>query len=318
MKKSYPKVAIFYEAINQWGGAERVLLDILKIYPKADILTLFYKPVKWLPNNIKIYTPPFSLPKYNLVISTGAHIPHWIKAHVYYFHNTNRHLYNNKILKHLAFLDKLFIKKNKLYLCNSKNVQSRLAKIFNINSKIVYPGIDTNKFIPLKSPSKDYYLIVSRFVPYKKIDLAIIACQELGKKLLIIGTGRQEKYLKSISNSRYVQFLGKTNEKELISYYQNALALIFPQLEDFGLTALESQACGRPVIAYKAGGALETIIENKTGIFFKKQTIKSLKNAIQKFEKQKFSSINCRTNSLKFSTSNFMINFKKQINDYLK
>ena len=306
MKKSYRKVAIFYDWINQWGGAERVLLDILKIFPNADLLTFYYRPQNWLPKNTKIITPPFNLKKYDLVISTTSYFGYLINANIYYFHNTNRHF-------NFKFADKFLLPKNRIYLCNSQNVKKRIKKHFGVDAKIVYPGINIKKFVPIKNPNKNYYLIVSRFVPYKKINLAIIACQELGKKLIVIGTGRQEKYLKNISNKKYIQFLGKIKEKDLINYYQNAKALIFPQLEDFGLTAIESQACGRPVIAYKAGGALETIIENQTGIFFENQTIESLKNAIKKFEKQKFSSSKCHNNSLKFSNTRFMLNFKKQL-----
>lgn len=314
MKKSYRKVAIYYDWINQWGGAEQVLLNIIKIFPRADVLTLFHQPQTWLPKNTKIVTPPFKLKKYDLVISTTSYFGYLINADIYYFHNINRYFFNTPI----KFLDRFFIRKNKIYLCNSKNVQNRIKQHLNLNATVVYPGIDIKKFTPIPKPSKNYYLVVSRLVPYKKIDLAIIACQELGKKLIIIGTGRQEKYLKNISNNRYIRFLGKIKEEELINYYQNSSALIFPQLEDFGLTALESQACGRPVIAYKAGGALETIVDKQTGIFFNHQTIDSLKNAILNFEKQKFSSKICRNNSLKFSTAKFVLNFKKQINDHLE
>ena len=318
MKKSYRKVAVFYEAINQWGGAEKVLLDILKIFPHADLFTLIHKPVKWLPKNIKVFTPPLFFKKYDLVISTGAHITHWLNADVYYFHNINRHLYNNKFLRIFGFIDKLFLRKNKLYLCNSQTVQTRLKHTFGIDAKIVYPGIDIKKYIPKYKKPQDYYLIVSRFVPYKKVDLAILACQELGKKLIVVGQGRQEKYLNKIANTRYVNFVKTKNEDELISLYQNCKAFIFPQYEDLGLTAIESQACGRPVIAYNKGGALETVIDNKTGLYFNKQTIESLKDAILKFEKKTFKSIDCHKNSLKFSSSHFMLNFNKLINDYLK
>jgi len=304
MKKFSPKVAIFYDWINQWGGAEKVLLDILKIYPKADILTFYYRPQTWLPKNIKVITPPFNLSQYNLVISTTSYFGYIIPADIYYFHNVNRYLYNTPF----KILDQYLLPKNKIYLCNSKNVQTRLKNHFNICASIVYPGIDINKFTPISKPKKNYYLCVSRLVPYKKIDMAIKACQNLKQKIIIIGTGRQEKYLKSIANKKYVEFTGKITQDRLIKYYQNCIALICPQIEDFGLTALEAQACGRPVIARNQGGSLETVTP-KTGVFFGT----NLSKVIKIFDKDKYPSIACRKNALKFSTANFMLNFKKHV-----
>ncbi len=307
MKKfSNLKVAIFYDWINQWGGAEKVLLDILKIFPQANILTFYYKPQNWLPKNIKVYTFPLNLKQYDLIISTSSYFGYLIPADIYYFHNVNRYFYNSP----LKYLDRLLLKKNKIYLCNSQNVKNRIKKHFNINAKIIYPGIDTSKFIPIKNPTLDYFLCVARLVPYKKIDEAIIACQKLKQKLIVVGTGRHEKYLRSLANPKYIEFKGKITQEQLIELYQNCSALIFPQIEDFGLTAIEAQSSGRPVIAKKAGGALETVTD-KTGIFFKNNLI----SAIKKFQTKKFNPKLCRQNALQFSQSNFMLNFKKQIND---
>lgn len=305
MKKSSPKIAIYYDWINQWGGAEQVLLDILKIFPDADVLTLFYRPQTWLPKKTKVFTPPFNFKKYDLIISTSSYFGYLIPANIYYFHNVNRYLYNTP----LKYLDRLLLKKNKIYLCNSKNVQKRIKKHFNINTQVVYPGIDTFFFTPTKNPSLKYFLVVARFVPYKKIDSAIIACQNSKQKLIIVGTGRQEKYLKKIADSKYINFVGKVSQGKLKKLYQNCKALIHPQVEDFGLTALEVQSCGRPLIAQKAGGALETL-SPKTGIFFKNNLEKIIKN----FKANQFEPKNCRQNALKFSKKNFMLNLKKHVN----
>lgn len=301
MKKSYRKVAIYYDWINQWGGAEQVLLDILKIFPEAEILTLFYKKQTWLPKNIKIITPPFNLKKYDLVISTTSYFGYLINADVYYFHNINRYLFNTPI----KYLDRLFIKKNKIYLCNSKNVQNRIKQHLNLNATVVYPGIDTDKFIPIKNPTLDYFLCVSRFVPYKNIDKAILSCQKLKQKLIVVGTGRQEKYLKSIALSKYITFTGKISHDKILSYYQNCKALICPQIEDFGLAALEAQSCGRPVIALAKGGNLETV-NSKTGLLYQK----NLTQAIRSFNPIDFDPKICRQHALQFSKTKFMLNFK--------
>jgi len=304
MKKSYRKVAIYYDWLNQWGGAEQVLLDILKIFPTADILTLFHRPQSWLPKNTKIITPPFFTKKYDLVISTTSYLGYLIPANIYYFHNVNRYIYNSP----LKYFDRLLIPKNKIYLCNSNNVKNRIKQHFDINATVVYPGIDTDFFIPTKNPTLNYFLIVGRFVSYKKIDSAIIACQKLKQKLIVVGTGRQEKYLKKIANKKYINFAGKVSKEKLKELYQNCKALICPQIEDFGLTALEAQSCGRPVIAKNIGGNLETV-SPVTGIFF----LNNLSKAISSFSVNKFKPTICRQNALKFSKTNFMLNFKKYV-----
>jgi glycosyltransferase involved in cell wall biosynthesis len=304
LKIENQKIAIFYDWINQWGGAERVLLDLLKNFPRADLLTFYYHYQPWLPRNIKIITPPFHLKKYDLVIVTSSYFGYLIPANIYYFHNINRYCYNTP----LKFFDRMVLPKKRIYLCNSLNVQNKIRNHFGVNASVVYPGIDVNKFVPIKKPNKKYFLVVARLVPYKKIDQAITACQNLKQQLIVVGTGRQEKYLKQIANPRYIKFAGKVSETQLIKLYQNCRALLYPQIEDFGLTALEAQACGRPVIARSAGGALETIT-SQTGLFFDHD----LTQAIQLFETKQFSSQKCRQNALRFSRESFLLNFKKHL-----
>ena len=341
-----PKVALFYDWLNQWGGAEQVLLDLIKIYPDAPVYTLVYDPKKthWLPKNIKIvssfinklpnsksnpiyYTPLYSLAleqfdfsQYDIVISTTSTIGHCFLTlpstmYICYFHNINRHLYSKKYLKFYQNIDKVFINRPDYYLCNSHTVQKRLHDTYDINSQIIYPGIDTNFFTPSKNPQKNYFLIVSRLVPHKKIDLAISACGQLGLNLRIIGTGRHLPYLKKIANKfQNITFLNNVSDKELRSQYQHCRALICPQEEDFGLTAIEAQACGKPVIAYNKGGFTETIIPNSTGLFFNKPTVNSLIDALKLFPQHQFNPINCQNQAKKFSSKNFMLNFKRTIN----
>lgn len=351
-----PKVAIFYDWLNQWGGAERVLLDILKIFPKATVYTLIYDQSKtsWLPPETKVatsslqnlpfsqknpifYTPFYSLTlekfnfsEFDIVISTTSSMGQCLLTSpqtlfVCYHHNINRYLYQTpKKYRFLSFLLKHYQKTDFIYgqrpdylLTNSKTVQSRISKHYQRPSQIIYPGVDTDFFTPLdlKANSK-YYLVVSRLVDHKKIDLAIHACHHLNKKLIIVGEGRSKNKLASLTkklNTSNIIFLGKVSDKKLKTLYQNCQALICPQIEDYGLTPIEAQACGRPVIAYKKGGITETVIDHKTGIFFKHQTVKSLCNAIKKFESLNFSPTDCVINAQKFSSKNFMLNFKNTI-----
>ncbi len=353
LKSPKPKIAIFYDWINQWGGAEKVLLDILAIFPETPVYTLVYNPVKssWLPQNIKvtpsiinkfpfsknnpiIYTPfydlaleQFDFNQYDIVISTTSTVGHCLLTNpetlfFCYFHNINRYLYYTPpkyfLLKPLLSLykkiDRIESKRPDYYLCNSQTVAKRLQKHYHINPQIINPGVDIDFFKPINNSNNSYFLIVSRLVPHKNIDIAIKAFINLSYKLVIIGTGRYHKKLKQLANnSSNITFINNVSSSELLSYYQNCRALICPQLEDFGLVAIEAQACGKPVIAYGYGGHTETVVNRKTGLFFYHPTQKSLLKCLRKFNKLKFDPEICRNNSLKFSNRNFMLNFKKTI-----
>ncbi|MDD4027185.1 MAG: glycosyltransferase [Candidatus Shapirobacteria bacterium] len=351
--KNY-KIALFYDWLNQWGGAEKVLLDLIKLYPQAPVYTLVHDPKKtsWIPKNTKIitssinkfpfskknpifYTPFYSLAlrqfnfsKYDIVISTTQVSGHSLKVlkptlFVCYLHNINRYVYQTpnqfKILKpFLNIYKKIDFKFGQMpdfLFCNSKTVQKRIKNNYQRNAKVINPGIDISFFAPSnKKSNQKYFLIVSRLVNHKRIDIAIKACQKLNLELKIVGTGRDKKNLKKIIKPKSkIEFVGKVNNKKLLNIYQNCQALICPQLEDFGLTAIEAQSCGKPVIAYQRGGLTETVINNKTGVFFKNQTVKSLISAIKNFDSKNFSKINCRKNAMKFSNQNFMLNFKKEV-----
>ncbi len=350
------KVAIFYDWLNQWGGAERVLLDILKIFPNAPVFTITHDPSKtgWLPSGTKVitsclqrlpfsqknpifYTPFYSMAlekfdfsQFDIVISTTSAMGHCLLTpsqtlFICYYHNTNRYLYQtpkkylllSPLLNRYQKTDYFYSRRPDYLLCNSKTVQSRISKHYQRPSQIVYPGVDTDFFVPTKTDmTSDYFLVVSRLVAHKKVDLAIKACHQLHQKLIIVGTGRDKNKLLNLVNkikATNIIFLGKVSDKRLKTLYQNCQAIICPQIEDYGLTPVEAQACGRPVIAYQKGGLTETVVSHKTGLFFKHQTVKSLCLALKKFDSKSFSQVDCVTNALKFSTKNFVLNFKHTI-----
>lgn len=168
------------------------------------------------------------------------------------------------------------------YVTLSNYVARRIAKYYRRPATVIAPPVDIDKFIVSKN-HQDYYLIVSRLVPYKRIDLAIEACERLGRRLLIAGTGPEERELKSLARGQ-TEFLGFVSDEKLPDLYAGARALLFPQEEDFGITPLEAAAAGKATIAFKAGGALETIVPGVTGMFFEQQTAASLATAITEFE----------------------------------
>ncbi|MGD8744612.1 MAG: glycosyltransferase [Candidatus Woesebacteria bacterium] len=224
------------------------------------------------------------------------------------------------VLNYVRKWDKIASKRPDHYIAISKAVKKRISKYYERDSEIIYPPVNVEKFRGKLSDSKKddgYYLIVSRLVPYKMVDLAVEAFNELGKKLVVVGTGSEESALKAIAKEN-IQFKGFVKEKKLVSLYKNAKAFINPQEEDFGITAVEAQAAGVPVIAYAKGGALDTVIDGKTGIYFKKQEVKSLITAVKKLEKKVFKNKQLTKNAQKFSRDIFINEFDELVKKIAK
>ncbi len=202
------------------------------------------------------------------------------------------------------------------YVAISQTVAKRIEKYYNISPLIVYPGVDADSYRPLNMQKKSgkYFLIVSRLVSYKRIDIAIEACNALQIPLVIIGKGKDYNALHSRAG-RTILFVHSLTDDELISYYQNCRALIFPQEEDFGLTAVEALACGKPVIAFRSGGALEIISEGLTGEFFSPQTAEALIEVLKHFDEKKYAASACRNRSLRFSKNLFVKEFSQLVKE---
>lgn len=200
------------------------------------------------------------------------------------------------------------------YIAISQTVKKRIKKYYDRESWVIYPGIDIKKFSPNSQNPKTqkYLLVVSRLVPYKNIDLAIRVANHLKKRLVVVGSGKDKRRLKKLAGPT-VEFVGNLTDKRLISYYQNCQAVLVTGKEDFGLVSLEAQASGRPVVALKAGGVLETVVEGKTGIFFEKATVESLKKAVLKLETTQINAQKCLQNAKKFDKKRFKTKFKKRV-----
>ena len=205
------------------------------------------------------------------------------------------------------------------FICNSSFVAQRIKKYYKQESEIIHPPVNTENFglkndetknMPKKS--EEYFLMVGRLLPYKRFDMAIEAFNKLELPLKIIGNGPEMKKLKRMANWN-IEFLGEVDNKNLKEYYQNCQALIFPQEEDFGIVALEAMACGRPVIAYRGGGALESVLEGKTGVFFDEQNVDSLVEAVKNFDASRFDSKAIHQHALKFDKKIF----KQKIKDFI-
>lgn len=353
------KVALVYDRVNKWGGAERVLLALHEIFPKSPLYTSVYdsKNAPWAKVFPHVYTSflqkipfaksnheflaplmplvfaSFDFSKYDLIISVTSEAAKGVRVkgktkHVCYCLTPTRYLwsgYNNyfrgklfkvlswPIVKLLRIWDQNVAQKPDKMVAISSEVQKRIKKYYGRDSQIIFPPVQTsmNRFIEVE---RNYYILVSRLdFGYKKVDLAISAFNKLGLPLIVVGTGREEKKLKKMAKENII-FAGRVDEERLRMYYKGAKALLMPQEEDFGIVAVEAQGFGVPVIAYKKGGASDTVINGKTGILFDKQSVGSLTNAVKAFNRKKFNSKLIIENAKNFRESVF----KKQFIDLAK
>lgn len=357
------KIALVYDRVNTFGGAERVLLAIKEILPSVDLVTSVYNPssAPWanefdsvktsflqklpLPKD-KHYLYPMLMPvafesldlrKYDLVISVSSeyakgvissnssfHIDYCLTPTRYLWSGSS-HYFKNKLFRKIAsplvsYLkdwDLLASSRPDLMVPISTDVKLRIDKYYKRKQgEILFPPVDTKKFSykgrKEKNNSDEYFLIVSRLVSYKKVDLAIKAFNFLGKKLIVVGEGRQMDQLKRLARPN-IHFAGRVGDTELLKLYHGAQALIFPQIEDFGIVAVESQSAGTPVIAYKKGGAVDTVIEGETGTFFKRQRVSSLVEAVRGFNSKDYSKDAIIENAKRFDKSRFQEGFRSII-----
>ncbi|CAG7613122.1 hypothetical protein PAESOLCIP111_01563 [Paenibacillus solanacearum] len=191
------------------------------------------------------------------------------------------------------------------FVANSSVVQQRIRTYYDRSSSVIFPPVNVSRFsVSATSAEQDYYLIVSRLVSYKRLDLAVEACTRLGKRLVVIGDGPDGGRLQSLAGPT-VEFKGRLADAEVVRYMKDCHAFLFPGLEDFGITPLEVNACGRPVVAYRGGGALDTIIPGLNGCYFEQPTVESLIDALNRFDKLNWDSVEIRRHAERFGEARF-------------
>ncbi|QQG40440.1 MAG: glycosyltransferase [Candidatus Levyibacteriota bacterium] len=324
------KVALVYDRVNKWGGAERVLLTLHEMFPDAPLYTSVYdsKKAPWadifdirtsflqkLPISFHHEYYPFLMPlafegfsfdDYDLVISVTSEAakgiitkPHTLhicycltptrylwSGYENYFRNPLFQILSYPSVSYLRAWDLVAAKRPDAYIAISKEVQNRIKKYYDRESEVIYPPVEIPN-TKYQIPNTGFFLVVSRLVSYKRIDIAIEACNRLRLPLKIVGVGSEEKRLKRIAGST-IEFLGNLTDNELVRYYKACLALIFPGNEDFGIVMGEASLFSKPVIAFKGGGALEIIREGKTGAFFYPQTAQALTDCLMIFKSKSF------------------------------
>lgn len=325
------KVAIVHYWLVTMRGGEKVLEELCKLYPKADIYTNVYNPNKIsdVIKSHKIYTTkinkyPFAkkmyqmympfmpnalmqldLTDYDLIISSESGpaksvCPSPNAFHLCYCHTPMRYIWDMyyEYSKNSGFFIRFFMKKiaPKLriwditsanlvdrFAANSTFVAARIQRYYNRKADVIFPPCNIQKYIENPRNPQDFYLFFGQLVGYKRADLAVDACIKSKRKIVVVGDGKSKKAKKYIK-SGYVKFTGRINDNEIKDYLSKAKALLFPGIEDFGIIPVEANAAGCPVLAYKKGGALDSIKENITGLFFEEQTTESLIKCIEKFE----------------------------------
>ncbi len=358
------RVAFVHDYLTQFGGAERVLLEMQKMYPTAPVYTSLYDPAAFgsafngidvrtsflqrMPGAVRnframlpLYPRAFEtldLRGFDLVISSttsfakGVRVPDQTQ-HVSYINTPTRFLwYPHEYAREVtpALLrpalaairpwlrrwDWAAAQRPNHLIANSRNVQERIAEIYGRTSDVVHCPADVGGFDVGASPG-DYYVVMSRLLPYKRVQLAIEACNLLSVKLLVAGRGPDERRLQRIAGPT-IEFVGFVDDVARCRLITGAKALIVPGIEDFGLVPLEAAAAGRPTVAFAAGGALETVVEGETGLFFREPNVRALAQALQALDATHFDPQHLRAHAQKFSPEAFRTKFKALIDGYLR
>lgn len=365
-----PKVAIVADWLVTYAGAERVISEMLKIFPKADLFsvidflsdesrehflgkhaqTTFVQKFPKAETKYRNYLPfmPLAIEQldvsaYDVILSSSHAVAKGVltgpdQLHISYVHSPIRYAWDlqHQYLRELgltqgikAIIVRWLLHKIRMwdyrtangvdhFLANSKFIARRIKKVYGRDSDVIYPPVDTDRFT-LRENKEDFYFTASRMVPYKKIDLIVEAFAQMpNKKLVVIGDGPDMQKIKSKATSN-IEILGYQSNQVMQDHMQRAKAFVFAAEEDFGITPVESQACGTPVIAFGKGGSRETVIsnidQNPTGVFFNQQNISSVIDAVEFFEQKQdfYLPQNCRNNALRFSNQRFKLELEKYV-----
>jgi glycosyltransferase involved in cell wall biosynthesis len=328
-----PTFALLYDP-RRMGGAFR----------GKDIRTSFLQEVpfaltryKWFMPLMPMATERYDLGEFDVVLSSTSAFAKGVitrpdSLHVCYCHTPTRYLwsdthsYVNEIglpgpvrklvplmLTDIRVWDRLAADRVDAFIANSETVRGRIRKYYLRESDVIHPPVDTDRFRIAAAPG-DYYLAGGRLVAYKRFDVIVRAFNKLGIKLVVFGEGPEYAKLRAAAKPN-IEFVGRVGEREKADLYAKAIAYLHPQEEDFGITAVEAMAAGRPVIAYRKGGATETVVEGKTGAFIEEQSWEELANLIIRFEPEIFDPAAVREHAQAFDVGAFKATIREYVED---
>ncbi|MFZ1301801.1 MAG: glycosyltransferase [Candidatus Microsaccharimonas sp.] len=364
-----PKIALVTDWLTNMGGAELLLLEIHKLFPKAPIYTsvydakkmpafskidirttslqkdlpkaLRYKHVLWPTFRAKAFRK-LDLSEFDIIISTSSAEAKAVRKtrpgqiHIAYIHTPIRYYWSHyeEFRKEFSFgkltplirpLIPAFVKQQRkldldsiegidVFIANSTVTQQRIKQYYGKQSTVIHPPVEVARFTPKPSGERNGYVLWGRHVPYKRFDLAIEACNKLKVPLTIIGSGPDTERLKKLAGPT-VTFTGRISDEALVQTAQSAKAFLFPNEEDFGISAAEALAAGTPVIAYAKGGALDIVQDGETGVLFEDQTVDSLIAAIKKADKIEFLPATLHRKAKRFDKGLFATKILKIVSD---
>jgi glycosyltransferase involved in cell wall biosynthesis len=349
------RLVLAHDYLGQFGGAEKVVLELCRTFPDAPLYASYYAPdrtfaefqeqdvrttflnaapgiEKWYRAYLAAYPLAFrmaNLPDCDVVLSSSSAFAKGVKipssaVHICYCHSPMRFAWgldaylNNDcrrnalistglrpMMRALCEWDLRTNTNVDLFIANSQNVAGRIERLYGRHADVIYPPVELGRFAPNGRGPEDFYLVVSRLAGYKRVDLAVEACTKLRRRLIVAGDGPQRAYLESIAGPT-VEFLGTVGWAAVPDLMSRCRALLFCGDEDFGMVPVEAMASGRPVIAYGRGGALETVVDGETGLFFDMPFSESLMAAIVRFEAlDDFPSDACAKRAATFSDDRF-------------
>ena len=360
------RVAFVHDYLTQFGGAERVLLELLPLYPDAPLYTSVFDPravegrfagadvrttfLQALPGATRhfrallpLYPSAFEsldLTGFDLVISSTTSFAKGVRVapgalHVCYIHTPTRFLWYpgeytgeltpplarpalSALLPWLRRWDRRAAQRPAHLIANSHNVAQRVLEIYGRRSDVVHCPVDAAAFASDGvQPPDEYFLVMSRLLPYKRIALAIEACALIAQRLVVVGSGPDERRLRAVAGP-LCEFAGRVSDQRRRELVARARAVIVPGEEDFGLVALEAAAAGRPTVAFAAGGALETVVEGETGLFFREPNPRALAQSLQALAMQRFDSARMQMHARRFAPDAFRQQFAALIQRYLR
>ncbi len=360
LRVRFPRVAVVHDWLTIPGGSEQVVLELLEMFPRAELFTSVYDPAPWpheitervvhssflnrIPGAVRHYPKllplmnrafrSFDLDGFDLVLSSSHACAKNVRVpkralHVCYCHTPMRYAWEEGFLEGeevgralrlmlpplLAWLRRVDLAGAAgpdVIVANSEHVAERVQRYYGRTAEIVHPPVDVEHFLSLErdedraGPERDgYYFVFGRVVPYKRVDLAVAACAQLGRRVRVAGDGRALEGVRARAPGEGSEFLGKVAPAERDRLLSGARALLFPGEEDFGIVPVEAQAAGVPVIAYGVGGAAETVVDGRTGVLFTEQSASALAQAIERFEGIALDGDAVRENARRFGRERF-------------